>query len=208
MSALRPDRIRLRASDQVILALAIVAASLTIHHTNVQRVLGACLGIVLVIASAQDLRRRKIPNWLTGPAAVWALVVGALMDPSGLSAQAWAGLACGGFIFLVAVMYPKGMGMGDAKLALVMGLYLGSSVAVAMIVGLILAGLAGLVVIRNQGLAAGRKVKLPLGPFLALGGVVAILVGPEIVHWYASHESLTSLWHTSIENRNSSGGGT
>jgi len=194
MSTLRLDRLRLRTSDQVVLSLVLVAAALTIHHTNTQRVLGACLGVVLVIASAQDLRRRKIPNWLTGPAALWGLIVGALMDPSGLSAQAFAALAAGGFMFLFAVMYPKGLGMGDAKLALVMGLYLSAAVAVAMLIGLILAALYGLLVIGGRGVAAGRKVRLPLGPFLAIGGVVAILVGPEIIHWYAQHESLTSLW--------------
>jgi leader peptidase (prepilin peptidase)/N-methyltransferase len=194
MSALRPDRIRLRTGDQLVLALVLVAASLAIHHTNEQRLLGACLGVVLVIASAQDLRRRKIPNWLTGPAALWGLVLGALMHPSGVPEQAFAGLAAGGFMFLFAVIYPKGLGMGDAKLALVMGIYLSDSVAVAMLVGLIVAALAGLAVIGDRGVAAGRKVKIPLGPFLAIGGAVAILVGPEIVHWYSQHESLSALW--------------
>jgi leader peptidase (prepilin peptidase)/N-methyltransferase len=203
MSALRTDRLRLRLTDQVILSLVVVIAALTVHHTTAQRVLGAYLGVILVIATAQDLRRRKIPNWLTGPGALGALIIGALLDPSGLPQQSFAALGCGGFFFLFAVMYPKGLGMGDAKLALVIGLCLSSSAVVAVLVGLVLAAIAGLIVIRQRGVNAGRRVGLPLAPFLALGGLVAILAGPEIVHWYAQHQSLTSIWTNSINSRNS-----
>jgi leader peptidase (prepilin peptidase) / N-methyltransferase len=191
MAETRTKQLRLRGIDQAVLATVLVVAALTVHHTTVQRVLGASLAVVLVIAAATDLKRRKIPNWLTGPAALWALVVGLLLHPSGVPGQAFAGLAAGGFLFIFALIYPKGLGMGDVKLSLVIGLYLSGSAAVAMVVGLVASAVVGLFVIRQRGFKAGRKVGLPLAPFLALGGVVAILAGPEIIHWYVQHESLS-----------------
>jgi leader peptidase (prepilin peptidase)/N-methyltransferase len=191
MSEPRTKGLRLRTGDQIVLALVLVAASLTVHHTTAQRLLGASLAVVLVVATARDLKSRKIPNWLTAPAALWALVLGAILHPSGLGDQAIAGLAAGGFLFIFAVVYPKGLGMGDVKLALVMGLYLSSAVAVAMVLGLVASALAGVVVLAIRGVKEGRKVGLPLAPFLAVGGVVAILAGPAIVHWYSKSQSAT-----------------
>jgi leader peptidase (prepilin peptidase) / N-methyltransferase len=183
--------LRLRAGEQVVLALVVIAASLAVHHTTAQRVLGASLAVVLVVATARDLKSRKIPNWLTGPAAVWALAAGALLHPSGLGDQAIAGLAAGGFLFIFAVIYPKGLGMGDVKLAFVIGLCLSSAAVVAMVVGLLGSALAGVVVLFTHGVKAGRKVGLPLAPFLAIGGAVAIIAGPQIVHWYSQHQALS-----------------
>ncbi len=186
-----PKGLRLRAGDQLVLALLLVAASLAVHHTTAQRVLGAFLGVVLVIATARDLRSRRIPNWLTAPAALCALLVGAILHPSGLGDQAIAGLAAGGFLFIFATIYPKGLGMGDVKLAFVMGLYLSSSIAVAMVIGLVSSALAGVMVLLVRGMKEGRKTYLPLGPFLALGGAVAIIAGPQIVHWYSRDHTVS-----------------
>jgi leader peptidase (prepilin peptidase)/N-methyltransferase len=178
---------RLRAGDQIVLALVLIAAAFAVHHTTAQRVLGASLAVVLVIATARDLKSRKIPNWLTGPAAFWALILGVLFHPSGVPDQAIAGVLAGGFLFIFAIVYPKGLGMGDVKLAFVIGLYLSSSAAVAMVIGLLASAVAGVLVLVSRGVKEGRKVGLPLAPFLAIGGVVAILAGPEIVHWYSQH---------------------
>jgi leader peptidase (prepilin peptidase) / N-methyltransferase len=198
MPETQTKQLRLRGIDQAVLATVLVIAALTVHHTTAQRALGASLAVVLVVAAATDLKRRKIPNWLTGPAAVWAVVLGVLLHPSGVPGQAFAGLAAGGFLFIFAVIYPKGLGMGDVKLGLVIGLYLSGSAAVAMIVGLVASAVAGIFVIRQHGLRAGRKVGLPLAPFLALGGAVAIVAGPEIVHWYIQHESLGGVFQNGI----------
>jgi leader peptidase (prepilin peptidase)/N-methyltransferase len=83
-----------------------------------------------------------------------------------------------------ALAYPHGMGMGDVKLAGVMGLYLGRSVAVALLVAVLVGAIVGTAVMARVGVKEGRKTAVPFGPFLALGGVVALLVGPAIVHWY------------------------
>jgi leader peptidase (prepilin peptidase)/N-methyltransferase len=76
------------------------------------------------------------------------------------------------------------MGMGDVKLAAVMGLVLGSAVAPALFVALLTGTLAGLVVMARHGVQAGRKTAIPFGPFLALGGVVGVFAGPALVNVY------------------------
>ncbi len=86
-------------------------------------------------------------------------------------------------MFLIAIVYPRGMGMGDVKLAGVMGLYLGQAVAPALLIGFAAGALFGLALIASRG-AEARKQAVPFGPFLALGGLVAIFVGPDIVDWY------------------------
>jgi leader peptidase (prepilin peptidase)/N-methyltransferase len=79
------------------------------------------------------------------------------------------------------------MGMGDVKLAAVMGLFLGRAVAPAMLMALVAGVLAGAVVIARQGAGSGRKTAVPFGPFLALGAVVAIFVGEDLVRVYTDH---------------------
>ena len=85
---------------------------------------------------------------------------------------------------MFALAYPRGMGMGDVKLAAVLGLYLGRSVAVAVIAGVLLGTIVGLAVMARLGVARGRKTAVPFGPFLAIGGLIPLFAGPAIVHWY------------------------
>jgi len=85
---------------------------------------------------------------------------------------------------LAALAYPSGMGMGDVKLAAVMGLYLGSSVVPALLVALLAGSLVGVTIVTRKGVAAGRKTAVPFGPFLALGALVGLFWGPQIVAWY------------------------
>jgi leader peptidase (prepilin peptidase)/N-methyltransferase len=77
------------------------------------------------------------------------------------------------------------MGLGDVKLAATMGLFLGRNVAPAILVALLAGSLVGLAMIARQG-AAARKRAIPFGPFLALGGVVGLLAGDQIIDWYLS----------------------
>jgi leader peptidase (prepilin peptidase) / N-methyltransferase len=149
-------------------------------------VLSAGLVPVLVACALIDLNRRVIPNRITGPAAVLALVLGVALDPSGEPARlAWAAGA-GGFLLVAALIAPAGMGMGDVKLVGVMGLCLGAPVAVALFAALLGGAGLGLVVIRRRGLRAGRRTAIPFGPFLAAGGILAALVGAHVIHLYLS----------------------
>jgi leader peptidase (prepilin peptidase)/N-methyltransferase len=76
------------------------------------------------------------------------------------------------------------MGMGDVKLAAVLGLFLGRTAAVALLAGVLAGAIVGVIVMARLGVKEGRKTAVPFGPFLALGGIIALLVGSPIVHWY------------------------
>jgi len=146
--------------------------------------------ITLVAAAETDLEHRIIPNRLMAVSAVAAVVLWAIADPSRLPENLIAGAAAGGIMFLVVIAYPAGMGMGDVKLAGVMGLYLGASVAPALFIGFAAGALVGIGIVLVRG-AAARKQGVPFGPFLAFGGIVALLYGPELIDWYERISGLT-----------------
>jgi leader peptidase (prepilin peptidase) / N-methyltransferase len=146
--------------------------------------LGLALVCVLVPVAVIDLDQRIIPNAILLPGAVAALAIVAATEPSELSEHLIAGAAAGGFLLLAVLAYPRGMGMGDVKLAGVLGLYLGRSVGPAMLVALLSGTIVGVVIIARKGAAEGRKTAVPFGPFLALGGLVGLFFGPDIVDWY------------------------
>ena len=147
-------------------------------------VLGLVLVGFLVPMALIDLDHRIIPNRLTGPAAIVAIVLGTALDPGGEPERLIAGVGAAAFFLVAALIKPGGMGMGDVKLAGVMGLFLGAPVAVALMVGLVTGTVAGAVVMARLGVAAGRKTTVPFGPFLAVGGVVAVLAGAPLIDAY------------------------
>jgi leader peptidase (prepilin peptidase)/N-methyltransferase len=136
---------------------------------------------VLVAVSATDLERRIIPNRIVLPATVVLLGAQTVLDPS----VEWivAGVGAALFFLVAALAYPGGMGMGDVKLALLMGVVLGRTVPVALMIGMLSALVPSLVLIARHG-KAGRKMTIPFGPFLALGGIVALFAGHSILDWY------------------------
>ncbi len=146
--------------------------------------LGIALVLTLVPITFIDLDHRIIPNRIVGPSAVVALVILALTDVDALPDHLIAAVAAGGFFLLAALAYPRGMGMGDVKLAALLGLYLGSSVAPALLAAMLSGTLVGGAIIARKGVAEGRKTAVPFGPFLALGALVGLFAGPEIVDWY------------------------
>lgn len=140
-------------------------------------------GCVLITAAAIDLEHRIIPNrlllyglmaglplvaWLPGPGAVQAVM--------GLT-------LAGGAMLAVAVVSRGGMGMGDVKLAGVMGFFLGPPSAFAALLLAVLAGGFWGAILLLFG-RKGRKDFIPFGPFLAMGGLLAIFAGPALVTWY------------------------
>ena len=94
-----------------------------------------------------------------------------------------AGLGAAAFFLIAALAYPGGMGMGDVKLALLLGVVLGRTVPVALLIGMLAALVPSVVLIAKHG-KAGRKMTIPFGPFLALGGVLALFAGNPILDWY------------------------
>ena len=90
-----------------------------------------------------------------------------------------------GFLFVAALAYPGGMGMGDVKLALLLGAMLGRNVTVGLMVGMIAGLVPSLVLVVRHG-AAARKMGIPFAPFLALGAVVALFAGDALLDAYLS----------------------
>jgi leader peptidase (prepilin peptidase)/N-methyltransferase len=144
------------------------------------------LAAMLVAVAAIDLDLRIIPNRILLPAAVFGLVTAAAIRTSELPALLAWGAGAFAFFLAAALIHPQGMGMGDVKLAGVMGLYLGSSVAPALFLALLTGSLYGVGVIARYG-AEGRKKGVPFGPFLAFGGLVGLIAGPDLVHLYTDN---------------------
>jgi leader peptidase (prepilin peptidase) / N-methyltransferase len=144
-------------------------------------VVAALFCAVLVAISAIDLTHRIIPNRIVLPAFVVVLVAQTLLEPS----PEWvlAALGASGFLFLAVLVHPAGMGMGDVKLALLMGAMLGKTVPVALMLGMLAALVPAVFLLARHGSKA-RKMGIPFGPFLALGSVIALFAGDQIVDWY------------------------
>ena len=145
--------------------------------------LGLVFVTLLVAITLTDLERRIIPNKILLVAAVLGAAIAAAGDPGSLPERAIAAAAAGGVLFAAALAYPRGMGLGDVKLAATMGIFLGRNVGPTILVALLAGALVGLAMIAREG-AAARKRAIPFGPFLALGGVAGLLYGDQLVDWY------------------------
>jgi len=150
--------------------------------------LGVVLGLLLVTALVPitliDLDHRIIPNAITGPGALAALVAIVALDLGFLGEALIAAAAAGGFFLAAALVNPRGMGMGDVKLAAMLGLYLGRAAAAAILVALVGGLVVGLAIIARKGAREGRRTAVAFGPFLAVGGMVAFFVGEDLVDSY------------------------
>lgn len=168
---------------ELVLGLLFAATTLVLWDEPGEIALGLVFVTTLLAITLTDLERRIIPNKILVVAAVLGIAIAAATDPASLPERAIATVAAGGLLFLAALAYPRGMGLGDVKLAAVMGLFLGRNVAPAILVALLAGSVVGLAMMVRHGVAA-RKQAIPFGPFLALGGVVGLLVGNQIVDWY------------------------
>ena len=157
--------------------VAVVAAK---WDDPAQIALGIVLVTLMVAVVPIDLEHRLILNKMTYPAAVLAVIIGLALDIDYVPEQLIAAAAGGGFFLLAALAYPKGMGLGDVKLAGVMGLYLGRAVGPAILIALLAGVVIGVFVVARQ----GRKAGVPFGPFLALGSIVALFAGEAMVDAY------------------------
>jgi len=169
------------------LALAVLwtATVAVLWNDPVEIALGLVFVFTLLAVTLTDLERRVIPNKILLVAAIAGVLIAAIGDPSSLPERLLAAIAAGGVLFLVVLAYPRGMGLGDVKLTALMGLYLGRNVAPAVLVALLLGSIVGLAMIARHG-AAARKQAIPFGPFLAIGGVVGLLAGDQLVDLYLS----------------------
>jgi leader peptidase (prepilin peptidase) / N-methyltransferase len=169
------------------LTAALCVGAVLVHHSPAGIALSVVLILLVVPAALIDLEYRIIPNEITALGAILALAIGLALDPAGEPERLIAGVAAGGFLLLAALAYPGGMGMGDVKLAGMMGLFLGAAAAPALLIALLAGVMLGAVVIARKGAQEGRKTAVPFGPFLALGALTAVFVGPQLVDVYVTH---------------------
>lgn len=146
-------------------------------------VLGLIFCTLLVAITLTDLELRVIPNAIVLAGSIVAIAIVVATDASSLDQRTIAAIAAGGLLFLVVLAYPRGMGMGDAKLVAMMGLYLGRAVGPAVVTGFFVGAVVGVALIARHGSAA-RKRAIAFGPFLAFGGLIGLWFGDEIVDWY------------------------
>jgi leader peptidase (prepilin peptidase)/N-methyltransferase len=167
---------------------AVLCAGAVLAHDSAAGIALSVLTILVVVPVALiDLEYKIIPNRITLPAAILAVALGLALDPAGQPERIYAALAAGGAVLAVVLLYPAGMGMGDAKLVAVLGLCLGTAVAPALLIGVLAGVVVGVAVMARKGVADGRKTKVPFGTFLAFGAVVAVFTGGSLVHLYVDH---------------------
>jgi leader peptidase (prepilin peptidase) / N-methyltransferase len=163
---------------------ALFAAVVVAHGATRTIWLDLIFVAALVAITAIDLDHQIIPNRIVAPLGLAAVVLTAIFEPHRLPEHLVAGAAAGGFLLLAVLAYPAGMGMGDVKLAAVMGLVLGRAVAPAMFVALLSGTVVGAIVIARKGVREGRRTRIPFGPFLALGSIVGMFAGDALVNVY------------------------
>ncbi|HET9508622.1 MAG TPA: A24 family peptidase [Gaiellaceae bacterium] len=166
----------------LLMALAALGAACgAVYGFTLEALVAAIFCWVLVVITRTDLEHRLIPDAIVLPGAVVVLALRTIDDPG----VEWilSALAAGLVLFLVVLVYPRGLGMGDVKLTAFLGAGLGISVVVALFVGFFLAFVPALVLFVRHGRAA-RTSAIPLGPFLAAGGIVALFWGDAILDWY------------------------
>jgi leader peptidase (prepilin peptidase)/N-methyltransferase len=153
--------------------LALVA--LAHDGVGAQGLLEAFVCAVLVVLAAIDIDRRLLPNRIVLPSAAVVLATQVAFFPEHWLAWVGASLGAATFFGLAYLVYPAGLGMGDVKLALLLGAALGTQTLTALTLGSLAAAIFGLGLIARRGSSA-RKTGIPFGPFLAAGAIVVLLV--------------------------------
>jgi len=165
-----------RAGVTLAVSAALVAADFVQFGVTGWAFIGLVLCPVLVLLTAIDLEHRLLPNRIVLPAALAVIAVVAAAQPHHLVAHLAAGVALGGFFFASAAFFPGSIGMGDAKLGLLLGVALGSKTIPAVEIALLGVLVVALGMIATQGVAA-RKKAIAFGPFLALGAILGFFLG-------------------------------
>ncbi len=159
----------------------LLAGCLVTFGLSLRAAAAAVFCAALVVVTATDVTHRIVPNRIVLPAALVVLALTTAAEPR--PEWAIAGAGAGAFLLAAALAYPGGMGMGDVKLAVLMGVALGRTVTVALAIAMMAALVPAGVLLARHGSKA-RKMAIPFAPFLALGSVVALFAGGALVHAY------------------------
>lgn len=155
---------------------ALIAGCFARFGLTAHAFVGVILSVSLVLLTAIDLDRRLLPDAIVLPALAAVLALQIAFYPDQMLEWVLAALLAALFFFVPWLVYPAGMGMGDVKLAALLGAALGKSVAAAIFAGLLAAAAVALFVLAREGLGA-RKKAIPFGPFLAFGGLLVLFLG-------------------------------
>jgi leader peptidase (prepilin peptidase)/N-methyltransferase len=158
-----------------LLAAGLAAAALARYGLSVAGLIAAFTCGVLVVLSVIDVESRRLPNRIVLPSAAIVLVARLATAPEHWKTWLLAGLGAFAFFLVFALIYPAGLGMGDVKLALLLGFALGGAIMPALLVGTVAGAAAGVVLLVRHGAKARRRA-LPFGPFLAFGAIAIILL--------------------------------
>ena len=178
-----PDSAALPAAGTAVPGVAVaavgaaVAGSVLVRHGATGRgAVAAAVAALLVVLSAIDLERRMLPNALVLPAIAVALPAQLLLAPDRWIEWTLAAVGAALVLLLPLLAGRAGVGMGDVKLAFLVGLVLGEDVMLAILVAsLAVLPVALALLVRHGG--AALRMGVPFGPFLALGAVAALLAG-------------------------------
>ena len=138
--------------------------------------------LVLVSLAGMDYEHRLLPNVIVGPATVLGFVLSAFLRPDWWWIYPLAALILAGVLFLLAIIYPGGMGMGDVKMGGMLGVFLGPYAALAVFLGALTGAIAGGILMATGKMS--RRTALPFGIFMSFGGLVTLFVGPELWRYY------------------------
>jgi leader peptidase (prepilin peptidase) / N-methyltransferase len=158
-----------------LLAAAIALAALGRYGLSAAGLIAAFTCGVLVVLSVIDIESHRLPNRIVLPSAAIVLVARLASEPEHWQAWLFAGLGAFALFLVFALIYPAGLGMGDVKLALLLGFALGGAVMPALLVGTLAGAAAGVVLLVRHGAKARRRA-LPFGPFLAFGAIAILLI--------------------------------
>jgi prepilin signal peptidase PulO-like enzyme (type II secretory pathway) len=164
------------AAAVAVVSVALIALSFADYGLSGRALIGAALCPILILLAAVDAKHHLLPNDIVLPGAALMALIVAAVDSGQFFDHLWAGLALGVFLFVFATISRSGLGMGDAKLGLLLGFGLGSRTLAAMMVAFAGLFVAALWILATQGFSA-RKEAIPFGPFIALGGILAFFLG-------------------------------
>ena len=169
-----------------LLTALVFAAVVAVRGFDNDLVLELPFVAALIALGGIDLDHKLLPNRIVYPMAAYGALATLLVERGDLVEHLIAGAGAFAFLLAAVLAYPRGKGMGDVKLAGAMGLYLGVSVIPALLIAFLTGSIVGVAIVVREG-AAARKKAVPFGVFLAIGGIIGVLVGPDLVDVYKTN---------------------
>jgi leader peptidase (prepilin peptidase) / N-methyltransferase len=180
-------KVPIRSIFQILLSGLLYLLTYVIFGLSINTVKGLILTGILLIVSFIDWEFMIIPNIIVLPFTLAGLILSTLNIALGNPAKWWMPLAfcAGSFVFMLIIhlIYPKGMGLGDVKLALMLGAFLVKNVIAGLFLGFLIGSVAGIIFILFK--KKTLKAYIPFGPFISIGGLIAFFAGQYITRWFA-----------------------